>query len=74
MKRKIGDLDAQIAALEAAESGSSSDSDSDDSQSDSKAVDDSVSTRVVESHGVVVETLDKNGNVMVMRSSIAGKS
>jgi hypothetical protein len=89
MKRKLLDLDAQIAALEAAEdssldgSGSDSSSDSDD---DNVSVSDSNTTRpegknnkVLDtrkessSSAGIVETLDDTGAVMILKSSISGE-
>ena len=83
MKRKLTDLDAQIAALEAGAgsgSGSGSESESEgvsDSDSDSDSEGEGEGERV--SEGVsggssgIVQTVDQQGQVLVLKSSIMGE-
>jgi hypothetical protein len=79
MKRKLTDLDAQIAALEAgAGSGSESESegvsDSDsDSDSDSEGEGERVREGVSGGSSGIVQTVDQQGQVLVLKSSIMGE-
>jgi hypothetical protein len=77
MKRKLTDLDAQIAALEAG-AGSGSESESEgvsdsDSDSDSEGEGERVSEGVSGGSSGIVQTVDQQGQVLVLKSSIMGE-
>lgn len=80
MKRKLLDLDAEIAALEAAgkdEDSSDSNSDSDsnsESESDTFTNKNSDQMRILKkASSGIVETVDKKGEVIILKSSLSGE-
>ena len=82
MKRKIFDIDAQIAALEAghsssngSDSGSDSDSDGGSDNTNSRKRKEKKESKKAQysSGGGIVETVDESGAVVIMKSSISGE-